>query len=143
MKRKFAGYEELNNFFGDYEWQVKELPDSPLVEVALPDNYLFTTGSACISLVTPHSGPSTAVAGMDVFRQDLNDSPYILNVDHFSIYSTRKPDWFEIVEIKPEYHRISSINGIPNDTYNTLGSQTKELLDRTFNFGTVKKETNL
>lgn len=137
MKKKITSAEYLKNFFAKQEWKVKSLVDSPLPEIKLPSNYLFVVGSGSMNMVSNYSGPSIAVAGMDIFRRDFRDYPYIINANHYSIFSTQDKKLFEIVEDKPEYHWLKSLSDIPKPILNALPSTTinnlEELLKQDLN----------
>jgi len=126
MKIKIATSQDLENFWGNLDWEIKPINSSPLKGVKFPPNFEFVTVSGCISRVINYSGQSIVVAGMDIFRRDLNDYPYLINADHYSIYSTGDKSLFEIIQSKPEYHWIKSITEIPNPILNVLPETTVE-----------------
>lgn len=129
MRRKIVTLNDLQDFWGNQEWEVKPVNFSPIDKVTLPPTFEFVTVSGCLSRASNYSGPSIAVAGMDIFRRDLKDYPYLINANHYSIYSTGERTLFEIIEAKPEYHWIKSISEIPEQILGVLPEKTKEKIE--------------
>lgn len=135
MKIKIATLQDLKNFWGNQDWEIKSINFSPVREITLPPAFEFISVSGCISRVSNYSGPSIVVAGMDFFRRDLKDYPYLINTDHYSIYSTDNKYLFEIIQSKPEYHWIKSISEIPNPILDVLSEETKGSIEELLGSG--------
>ena len=56
-------------------------------------------------------------------------STYIINANHYSIYSTNDKTLFEIIEDKPDYHWIKSVSEIPKPILDVLPNKTRENIE--------------
>lgn len=136
-KRKITNVKSLQDFFDSQEWSVKTFNESPLPEVTLPPEHMLVVGSGSLNRISNYSGPSIAVAGMDIFRKDLRDYPNVINSDHYSVYSTGDQTLFEIIKDKTGYHWVKSMSEIPESIQASIPQDTKktiqELLSNNFN----------
>jgi hypothetical protein len=124
MKQKITTIENLKDFLALQDWGVKSWDYSPVPEITLPTTFEFVAGSASFSQISNYSGASIPVAGMDIFRRDLKDYPYVINANHYTIYSTGIQSLFEIVEDKPDYHWVKSFSEIPEDILKVVPPST-------------------
>jgi hypothetical protein len=129
MKRKITTIENLTGFLANQDWEIKPFDYSPIPEITLPPKFEFIAGSASFSQISNYSGASIAIAGMDIFRRDLKDYPYVINANHYSIYSTGDKKLFEIIEDKPNYHWVKSFSEIPQDILQVIPPTTIKNLE--------------
>lgn len=129
MKQKITSLEYLKEFLANQDWGIKSWDHSPIPQITLPKTFEFVVGSASFSQISNYSGASIPVAGMAVFRKDLQDYPYVLNANHYSIYSTGTATLFNIVENKPDYHWIKSFSEIPADILQAIPNNTIKNLE--------------
>jgi hypothetical protein len=94
--------------FGYADWFRLVRPDGAITELEeLPPN-LNNPNLAAATVVAVASGIANVQPGIDVFRYDRKDAPFILNLDHYKVLEN-----LHLHEIYPEALKFARVEDTP------------------------------
>lgn len=118
--------DEVKNISTDTPWEPVTNPNLPFSVMGTPSGYLFTHGSACVSLATTSLQGHTYVAHALVFRQDGT----AIDIDGYfgSITPTNTLGVLKIPNGQIPYHHLRANNPIINNLPTDKGEQVLSII---------------